>query len=77
MAIDSSSKQNQNEHLFYVFFFIVYCTQYICLQEGDIELEVVFVTPDEDSDDDAEVVGVVDGKELVKILLIFMYSTKK
>lgn len=37
----------------------------------------MFVTPDEDSDDDAEVVGVVDGKELVKILLIFMYSTKK
>jgi len=34
-----------------------------CLfQEGDIELEVVFVTPDEDSDDDSEVIGLVEGR---------------
>lgn len=28
----------------------------LAFQEGKIELEVVFVTPDEDSDDDAQVV---------------------
>ncbi len=35
------------------------------LQDGDLELEVVFVTPDQDSDDDAEVtVESEDGRRL-------------